>query len=69
MNEASLRDQSEAGTSISGQIGSHTLGGGHVINISPMKQSLSKYCSDKMGPSAGKKGTYLGNDGAGGSTI
>ena len=77
-----MRDQSEAGTSISahganfngsqppiGKMGTQTLGSGHIINVSPMKQSLSKYCNEKSGPSAGKAAAYQGTTQGGGSSI
>lgn len=71
LNEGSIRDQSDAGTSISatGKTGAPAISGGHLINVSPMKQSLSKYCNEKTGPSAGKTMGYGMNSSNGGSSI
>jgi len=40
-----------------------------MINVSPMKQSLSKYCNEKTGPSAGKGISNSGTVTGGGSSI
>lgn len=67
-----MRDQSEA-TQISAGPG-QAAGGGQIstsskqiMNISPVKQSLSKYCNEKSGPTAGASGSQ--NPSGGNSSI